>query len=289
MTIKTNSSFPIKFVNLLFASWGGVTSKDKENIQEIVSHEYESDRAFSNPPLIELEHEFFRILDGKIQLTSHIPWGQRTRFSKGLHLTHMVAFTDQHSQPVCLNLFPIEQSMQYIDKVIKYSDKLNRQITLTEQLSIALEMAEHNLLGASIITHSGSRIIAKNSDTRISRMFDIPYPLIKKWRDCVSNFSALTGNYGSPPADTYHFWGAFVYGLVSEIKITPKDIFIDPVYRFLYTHIAEITDILRYKIRRIGGGTTHKEADLLGFHIGSLVKQMLDEQLLHDNLIQSGY
>ncbi|MCS7092531.1 MAG: hypothetical protein NZM26_04215 [Patescibacteria group bacterium] len=39
--------------------------------------------------------------------------------------------------------------------------------------------------------------------------------------------------------------------------------------------MAEITDMLRYKIRKTGDGTTHKEADIAGFHLGSLVAEML--------------
>lgn len=62
MTIETNYSFAKKFFNLLLASLGGATGKNKENIQEIVSHGYKSYRAFSNPPLMELEYEFFEIL-----------------------------------------------------------------------------------------------------------------------------------------------------------------------------------------------------------------------------------
>ena len=253
-----------KLLFLIASLYGGISSKDKPGLQDIVDKSYISPQAWYNFQLNLLEPQ---IIELALQSTFSKPNG----FSKGRFLQAMVGFADQHAAPISEFVFPSSKAKEYVEGVMKLAAKQERQITIVDQLKVALKISSGNILEAAIIAHAGSRAIAKNFDARILEFSEDD---LKKWKDSVASFGGITEGYGSPPADTYHFWGAFVAGLVSQEIYSKKDILLNPVYNMLYTHIAEFTDFLRYKIMRKGDGTTHQEADLLGFHLGSLVADL---------------
>ncbi|MCS7092533.1 MAG: hypothetical protein NZM26_04225 [Patescibacteria group bacterium] len=53
--LNTNANIVCKLTHLLGAAMGGIMSKDRNDIQKIVAHGYESNRASSNPSLLEME------------------------------------------------------------------------------------------------------------------------------------------------------------------------------------------------------------------------------------------
>lgn len=264
--LDNNLDVPLywKLLYLLVSLYGGISSKDKPGLQEIVDKSYKSPQAWYNGLLETLESEI-------ITLALTGTFSKPNGFSKGRFLQAMVGFADQHAAPISEHVFPVKNAKEYVSAVMELSLKQKRQLTIAEQLKIALEISSGNILEAAIIAHAGSRAIAKNFDARILKF---TAKELKIWKDSVASFDGLTQGYGSPPADTYHFWGAFVAGLVSEEIYSRKDILLNQVYNMLYTHIAEFTDFLRYKIMRKGDGTTHKEQDLLGFHLGSAVASL---------------
>lgn len=275
--ISLEETFSMKMLRVGKSALGGVKSPDREDIQDVVEHGYRSDRKYENSPIDLLEMEMAEILEKVLKNNPNtnfasIPWSKH-RFSKGWHLQVMVGFSDQHKEKVDEQIFPIEKARDFVDQVMSKSDELRRQLTIPEQFSIALDIAENSIVGAAIVAHAGSRAIAKKSDTRLSSVLHFREDEIKKWRDSVASFEAITGEYGAPPADTYHFWGTFLSGIVSTMHITGKDRFLNPVYRFLYTNMAEITEFLRYKLAGEGDGTVHKEADNLGYHLGSFLAE----------------
>lgn len=236
--------------------------------------QYRSPRAYSNPPLELLEGEMVQLVEPFINDSdlSSLPWTEH-RFSQGLHLATVISFSDQHNRPVTPEYFVPERARVFVNEVSEFADENGRQATIPEQFSFALELSEGSVLGASVISHAGTRSIARGSDSRVDPLIDYTAQEVKDWRDDVASFEAITGKYGDPPGDTYHFWGAFIAGLLSETGDRVRDKFFNPAYRHLFTNAAEITSILRYGIGR-KKGDTHKEADVAGYHIGSLIGTM---------------
>lgn len=283
MSLET-ANFVRKGFDLVASASGGIMGGDRHDITSIVASGYRSHQEYSNNRSDFLEVDMIHLLSIKYdpqtlkRNIAFVPWKQKL-FSKGRHLQVMVAFADQHRSSYPDESFPPHLARQFVDNVLDASRQKHQQITLTEQLDIALQICPDSILGASIVAHAGCRSIAKNSDTRISTLLEFTKEQIGDWRDSVSTFSEITGNYGSPPADTYHFWGTFVAGLVSTTVIHKKDIILNPAYQFLYTNMAEITNILRYKIARRGDGACHKQVDILGYHLGSYVADHLLTQI----------
>ncbi|MBI2421136.1 MAG: hypothetical protein HYV38_03570 [Candidatus Levybacteria bacterium] len=154
------------------------------------------------------------------------------------------------------------------------ADKKERQLTLPEQFGIAMELSSGSVLGAAAIACAGSRSIARGSDSRADPRFNYTEEEVRKWRDCVGHFEGVTEEYGDPTADNYHVWGTFIAGLLSETGDRTRDKIFNPIYRQIYTKTAEITELIRYRIGR-KKGVTHKNADTLGYHLGSLVGSTL--------------
>ncbi len=276
MTIGCEAPFVRKLAAIAYAAKGGITQNDKYSMQKLLDTGYISPRAYSNPPLYILEEQFMSSMEScgplKKEDVTTLPWTHST-FSKGLHLQTMVAFTDQHDAEVAEELFAPKLSRSFVNNVRESASRMKRQITLPEQFEIALELTNNNPLAAAIIAHAGSRSITKLRDSRVAPELTFTLDDAREWRDCVSTFQDITGEYGSPRADSYHFWGAFIAGLVSEIAITSKDKILNPLYRFIYLNTAEITTLLRYKLAGKGMGPVHKEPDILGYHIGSMMGQ----------------
>jgi len=278
---ELSQGFGNKLENIALSGIAGITGRDpRASFNTLFSEayntpdQYRSPRAYSNPPLEVLEAELLNLASSnfdsdKPNELNSLPWTE-DRFSQGLHLATMLAFTDQHRQPVPIEHFIPEKASTFVDEVTKSADEKGRQITISEQFDLALKIADGSVLGASVVAHAGSRSIARNRDTKIDPRFAYSIDDVKYWRDCVSNFETLTGFYGDPAADTYHFWGTFIAGLLSETGERTRDRVLNPTYRKIYLNFAEATNLLRY---RIGGkqGETHKEADISGYHIGSMI------------------
>ncbi|MBI2032677.1 MAG: hypothetical protein HYT09_03475, partial [Candidatus Levybacteria bacterium] len=203
-------------------------SKDREE-------SYRSPQAYSNPPLEALETE---IID--LALCSYdgggldkLPWTDK-KFSQGLHLAVMVSFADMHKAPLPKEYFVPEFSEEFVDRVMEVADQKRRQITLSEQFRIALDLSGGNILGAAVIAHAGSRAIARGSDTRFGQRRYKEKDVIK-WHNSVANFENITEEYDDPPGENYHFWGTFIAGLLSETGDRTRDKIFNPIYRQIYT------------------------------------------------------
>lgn len=271
--------FAHKSADVVRSAVGGVTTHPSRSIELVAYDRYQSYQEYPNPPIDLLEYEIASVISQsnpnilRKNITT-IPWGKKP-FSKGRHLQVMVGFADQHRCPYTQESFPPELAKQFVDRVFNASGQLHRQTTLYEQLKIALEICPDSIIGASVIAHAGSRAIARNGDTRISPLLKFTREQTLAWHDSVSSFRELTTEFGGSPADTYHFWGTFIAGLVSTIAVQYKDRALNHIYQFLYLNMAEITSLLHNKIAGHGNLPTHQQVDAVGYHLGSFVADYL--------------
>ncbi len=274
LTDVLNYSFPNNIASLTKTVFAGSFVPYREcPIKRAALDIIESKRKYPNPDGTLLLDEFFFLVKpilGSIDINGlkHLPWSNRP-FKKNEFFKIMVAFADQHNEKVDSSLFAPHRAKQYTDCVIEKADSLNRQVTLPEQFSIALELAESHILGAAVIAHSGSRAIARGGDSRIhGSCYDVDDVL--KWQNSVSTFENQLNTYGDPPGDTYHFWGGFVAGLVGNHIFESQDRILNPVYQWIYLHTAEATEIVRTRIAH-NPSETHKVADVLGYTLGACI------------------
>lgn len=282
---RNPEAFSSKLKAVLKAGVSGILGEDPAlEINRIFFESYQgaetpyiSPRAHTNPPIELIEAA---LIDKALKTTCpdirYLPWST-SRFSQGYHLALMSAFTDMHSGFIPYDNFPPSASRIFVDRIIDLSRSRNRQITIPEQFEVGLDLSDGHVLGAAVIAHGGARSIARASDTSVDDKLRYTTDEIKTWRDCVSTFESISGRYPDPAADTYHFWGTFIPGLLSEEKDRLKDVVLNPTYKLLYTNMASITDVLRYRLMK-KSGEPHQVADITGYHIGSMVGAALREK-----------
>ncbi len=282
---RNPESFRTKLKTVFTAGKSGILGADPDlTVNRIFFESYQaletpyvSPRSHPNPTLDLLEVDLVQqALGSQTPDIRYLPWSTN-RFSQGYHLALMSAFTDMHSGFIPYDNFPTDTSRRFVDRVIELADTNNRQVTIPEQFQIGLDLGQGSVLGAAVIAHGGARSIARDSDTTLDERLAYSTEEIKKWRDCVSTFEPISGIYPDPAADTYHFWGTFIPGLLSNEKDRLKDVLFNPAYRHIYTNMARITDLLRYKLMK-KAGEPHQAADLAGYHIGSMVGAALKQK-----------
>lgn len=289
---RKSQNFANKFLVLVRTLPKGIKVQYPPYLETIAHEPYISPRAFPNPDEQELSVFFNKfakhpdIKNNKGALYT-LSW-DRLVFSKGRYLTTAVSFSDQHKENTCHEMLNPPLARKYVDNVRNSSNNLDRQLTLTEQFAIALELTKitsgknetgfsYKVLDAAVIAHAGSRAIARNWDASADPdHLSFTKEEFCQWRDCVSTFEPFTGEYGDPPGDTYHFWQNFVAGLTSKTKVRSHDKLLNPVYEQIYQSTAIATELLRHKLAS-QNGQIHKEADRLGYKMGTSVANIVLE------------
>jgi len=186
-------------------------------------------------------------------------------------LNYFVAFADQHAFPLHPSLTSYTpKCKELLGKILDASLKLQRPITIPEQLKIATETFPNlNLLEIIIVLAHTSRVAARNCDSRIG--IKVTKSEMEEWKTAVSPFGYTKNTLNDPAGDTYHFWGAVLAGIsVRTKRIKGTNLYEEitgEVLELFYRQTAPLTNLIRYKIFK-HAGLTHDTIDILGFEIG---------------------
>lgn len=177
----------------------------------------------------------------------------------------MVTFTDDHTEPVNYEYFPVNESIRFIDSVIDTSRSKGKPLLLPDQLNIALKYTDGQLLASSILCHSASRAVGRNRDQRVDPSFSFDSNTMHQWSSSIARFE--DPKQFDPPGDTYHFWATFSMGLALRRNYR-KNAAASTGYRFLFQHGADVMDVARRYIAKNPLIHKHKEVDRMGLRLG---------------------
>lgn len=273
---RAETNFAAGILHLARAVKAGALGIQNEDFRKWVREAPQSERVFPNPSEAEIIDYFLSYFPGKkisVSQLQLVPWSPKV-IRKGAFLATWVAVSDQHDLPVDEQILVPDQARVFVNEVIGKSDNLGRQITILEQLDIAMKLSGNQLLAALLIAHSGSRAIARGSETRAGLVYEVDD--LKKWQDCIAYFPQTEDGYGDPPGDTYHFWGQAAAGLLSLQIINCRDRIFNPLYEMIYPNTSFFVARLRRKCFDITDERfRHQAVDKMGFRIGkNLVKQL---------------
>lgn len=192
-----------------------------------------------------------------------LPWSSQ-RVNIHSLFESLLAFTDDHTETIHQEYFPVDQSKHFIKEVIASSRLRGAPLQLPEQLRIALEYTDGQLLAASILCHSASRAVGRNRDQRVDPAFKFDTDTMRQWGASIARFD--DNKQFDPPGDTYHFWATFSMGLALK-KAHHQQQATCLAYRTLLYYG---TDIMTGARKVIGNPLRfkHKEVDRMGLGIG---------------------
>lgn len=193
-----------------------------------------------------------------------LPWSPHKVNIHTLFKT-LVTFTDDHTETIYQEYFPTTQINHCIEEIISTSKLKGTPLQLPEQLKIALKYANGQLLPASILAHSASRVIGRNRDQRVDTAFKFDANIMQQWSASIARFD--DARQFDPPGDTYHFWATFSMGLALK-SLGAHDQPASLAYRILFYYGADLLDFSRKFIAKNPLQYKHKEVDRLGLRIG---------------------
>lgn len=197
-----------------------------------------------------------------------IPWSSEKTMDMRQLFNTLVAHADYHKLDVDIDYFPPKLAMKFINGVIQSSQSCGRALTIPEQFSIAMDIANDNPTAAAILAHAGSRAIARNLDTRIDPVLKFGEDEVKIWNKSIARFP--DDKFTDVLGDNYHFWAYCSMGMASRAKeeLSPLS---SLVTRALAYNGAEILEFAR-GLATLGKKPLvfkHSQIGKLGIIIGS--------------------
>lgn len=260
-----NFSQPVRsmreFVHVLSA---GAWLPQNRDFQAQAFQCYRSERAFPNPNPRQIE---VGIADLTGKLRRGVDLKKDVLPSRGRFLLTWMALLDQHKLDIDKAVFPVIGAREFVSEVIDVSDSKKRQLTVLEQFEIAMRYGENQFLRSLLLAHSGSRAIARGSDSRAGFSFTLRD--LQKWEHCIGYFPYSLDGYGDPAGDTYHFWGQIIAGILATRTKNIADHFWKPVYSLLFPNTSFFVKTFRKPEHNAPSDIFyHQVIDRVGFDIG---------------------
>jgi len=170
----------------------------------------------------------------------------------------LIQFANEHTGYIHNSVTPPSVDVgSYINSVLNSENRIG----ITDQYTSALAISKQNILGALLINVWGSRITARNRDTRVYPDICITADTMQRWRDqiialpCFQNQTSI-----DVTGDNYYFWTHCTAAYVND---------------FLGNRITDAVfdngTKMMVKVRALAGKPTmseHHEATLFGRAIG---------------------
>ena len=131
-------------------------------------------------------------------------WDDNLQYDPIEVLGATVQSVDLHDAPLPHTVFPPEADVQLFIDAVKGRP---HRVGVDEQLDIALDVTEGNLLGALNICWISNRFMARGADQRLYPTIPMHEELLRDWNHQVAQFET-DGKSGKNdgPGDNYYFW-----------------------------------------------------------------------------------
>lgn len=148
---------------------------------------------------------------------TYLPWTDTT-FSLDRMLSAIFSFTDFHELPIPKEFFPVDLSLEFLDRVSKKYDEQRKSVTLSEQYDIALGLCRGYELASAILVHIAFRMAARDKDKRVHPDFTLDVDYRINLANKVAFFQEDISPTKDSLGDMYHFWAQFIAGMLSQYE-----------------------------------------------------------------------
>ena len=202
-------------------------------------------------------------------------WNRTIEYNSAEVFGTTVQSLDLHDAPLPRTVLPPEPDIAcFIDGIKATSHK----VKLNEQLSLALDITNNDLLGALNVCWIGTRFMARGADQRAYPNLPVDAETIRDWNSQVAQFETYNNSgLNDGPGDNYYFWTHAFAAMA----------FTNRGYQAKMAQIAfsKGTQIMAFVRKNIAKGnqpniTAHDPASILGREIG-LALANFDADKLH--------
>jgi hypothetical protein len=134
----------------------------------------------------------------------HPYWDMELSYDKGAFFAAAIQSFDLHDGPVPQAVIPPQADVaKFIEQVQEQPDR----VRLHQQLGIALDICNDNLLGAVNICWIATRFMARGAEQRVFPDIPIDASIMRDWNNQIAQFETFDGSKeNDAPGDTYYFW-----------------------------------------------------------------------------------
>jgi hypothetical protein len=193
-----------------------------------------------------------------------VPWNKDYSLNLINLAEAIIANADYHEAPINQELYPVEQCLEFINRVKEVEKVTDHSVEIDGQFEIALQLADGYPLAAALIAHLATRAIARNSDSRIDPRLSFTDEQMVEWAHTVARFKQSEGN--DSMGDTYHFWANCLMGMALSAKQ-----YEEPQKVAIIKSAFEEGPQIMSNVRAMFGKDTkivHTEVDMMGLEIG---------------------
>lgn len=131
-------------------------------------------------------------------------WDRTIEYNSAEIFGATIQSLDLHDAPLPHTVLPPQED---VAKFIKEIEDLPGKAKLIDQLNIALDITNNDLLGAANVCWIGTRFMARGADQRVYPGIFIDADAIRSWNNQLAQFETYhdTGK-NDGPGDNYYFW-----------------------------------------------------------------------------------
>src|SRR3989338_1959497 len=161
-----------------------------------------------------------------------------------------------------LELYPVSEAGEYVNRVIEESRRINRPLGVDEQFGIALDLAGGYPVAASVVAMLGSRAVSRRKDDGLGEELRFPLDTVLAWNNSVCRFD--TSNEDPDPGNLYHYFSAQAVGMAAVARGHLSS----AIGSLLIKNGAFITRVGRGIVSGKPHGRYHDGVNKLGFEVG---------------------
>ena len=187
-----------------------------------------------------------------------VPWNPDKKIRMHHLFRVLVSPSDYHDRQIPEHLFPVDESLEFIDRVIERRKHVGKSVTIPQQFKIAMDITDGYPIAAALVAHSASRAIARNLDTRTDPRLEFSQEQMKEWAKSVATFPHIHRVNEDAVGDNYHFWAYFSMGAATRATDAFSSVYAG-VWNMALLEGGQILDFVRRK-------ATHGRSPLLFKH-----------------------
>jgi hypothetical protein len=201
-------------------------------------------------------------------------WNKAQRYNAAEVFGATVQSVDLHDAPLPKTVLPPEEDISAFIESVK---SLPQKARVAEQLTIALNIADDDLLGAVNICWIATRFMARGADQRAYPNISMDATKVRDWNDQLAQFETYNNaDKNDAPGDNYYFWTHAVGAMVFSKKGMSE--------AMAQLAFGRGTQIMAFVRKNIAKGdqpniTAHAPASEIGREVGLLLAS-LDESTL---------
>ncbi|MBI2031766.1 MAG: hypothetical protein HYT08_04095 [Candidatus Levybacteria bacterium] len=272
------------------AAWGAATRRSilRSGLETYLKKVNRKPESSYNPDDEIILREFFPRISQAVKEKNHsrqslltLPWSTQKielhRLAKAI-----IAFSDDHGKETVPEFFPVEEMFQFLNEVRCQFQQTGKQLTLINQLDIALRQTDNHPTAAAILTSVSYRALRncdRRIDPRLSFAIDSDTESITMMDIARSTADFAMADKRDPLGNTYHWRSQFSFVMTSPLFKTDSPTQVN-AYNTAFHFGPELTRGIRNKLLGMPlAAGDHKDVDRQGMRIGRGIGSLVISRL----------